>query len=73
MDVVFLFYYYNEINILSKHMRVSEVIERLETIKKVYGDENIVFESNRHRFEEAHVVEHNGEVVLSMFGKSEIK
>ena len=30
-------------------MRVSEIIERLETVKKVYGDENIVFESNRHR------------------------
>lgn len=68
-----MFFYFN-INkyILYKHMRVSEIIERLETVKKVYGDENIVFESNRHRFDEAHVVEHNGEVVLSMFGKSEI-
>lgn len=53
-------------------MRVSEIIERLETVQKVYGDENIVFESNRHRFDEAHVVEHDGEVVLSMFGKSKI-
>ena len=53
-------------------MKVSEIIERLETVKEVYGDENIVFESNRHRFNEAHVVEHDGEVVLSMFGKSEI-
>ena len=53
-------------------MRVSEIIERLETVQKVYGDENIVFESNRHRFDDAHVVEHDGEVVLSMFGKSEI-
>lgn len=68
-----MFFYFN-INkyILYKHMRVSEIIERLETVQKVYGDENIVFESNRHRFDEAHVVEHNGEVVLSMFGKSEI-
>ena len=53
-------------------MRVSDIIERLETVKNVYGDENIVFESNRHRFDEAHIVEHDGEVVLSMFGKSEI-
>lgn len=53
-------------------MKISEFIERLETIKNVYGDENIVFESNRHRFDDAHVIEHNGEVVLSMFGKSEI-
>lgn len=53
-------------------MRVSEIIERLETVKEVYGDENIAFESNRHRFDDAHIVEHNGEVVLSMFGKSEI-
>jgi len=53
-------------------MRVSEIIERLKTVQKVYGDENIVFESNRHRFDDAHVVEHDGEVVLSMFGKSEI-
>ena len=53
-------------------MRVSEIIERLEVVKQVYGDENIVFESNRHRFDEAHIIEHNGEVVLSMFGKSEI-
>ena len=53
-------------------MRVSEIIERLETVKEVYGDENIVFESNRHRFDDAHVIEHNGEVVVSMFGKSEI-
>lgn len=68
-----MFFYFN-INkyILYKHMRVSDIIERLETVQKVYGDENIVFESNRHRFDEAHVVEHNGEVVLSMFGKSEI-
>ena len=68
-----MFFYFN-INkyIFIKHMRVSEIIERLETVQKVYGDENIVFESNRHRFDEAHVVEHNGEVVLSMFGKSEI-
>ena len=66
--------FYININkyILYKHMRVSEIIERLETVKEVYGDENIVFESNRHRFDEAHIVEHNGEVVLSMFGKSEI-
>ena len=56
----------------NKHMKVSEIIERLETVQKVYGDQNIVFESNRHRFDEAHVVEHNGEVVMSMFGKSEI-
>ena len=53
-------------------MKVSEIIERLETVKEVYGDENIVFESNRHRFDDAHVIEHNGEVVVSMFGKSEI-
>ena len=53
-------------------MRVSEIIERLEIVKEVYGDENIVFESNRHRFDNAHVIEHNGEVVVSMFGKSEI-
>ena len=53
-------------------MRVSEIIERLKNIKDIYGDENIVFESNRHRFDDAHIVEHNGEVVLSMFGKSEI-
>ena len=53
-------------------MRVSEIIERLETVNTAYGDENIVFESNRHRFDDAHIVEHNGEVVLSMFGKSEI-
>ena len=66
--------FYININkyILYKHMRVSEIIERLETVKTVYGDENIVFESNRHRFDDAHIVEHNGEVVLSMFGKSEI-
>ena len=66
--------FYININkyILYKHMRVSEVIERLETVKEVYGDENIVFESNRHRFDDAHIVEHDGEVVLSMFGKSEI-
>ena len=68
-----MFFYFN-INkyILYKHMRVSEIIERLETVKTVYGDENIVFESNRHRFDDAHIVEHNGEVVFSMFGKSEI-
>ena len=48
-------------------MKVSEIIERLETVKEVYGDENIVFESNRHRFDDAHIVEHDGEVVLSMF------
>ena len=67
-------FFYFKINkyILYKHMRVSEIIERLETVKEVYGDENIVFESNRHRFDDAHIVEHNGEVVLSMFGKSEI-
>ena len=53
-------------------MKVSEIIERLETVKEVYGDENIVFESNRHRFDDAHIVEHDGEAVLSMFGKSEI-
>ena len=53
-------------------MKVSEIIERLETVKEIYGDENIVFESNRHRFDDAHIVEHDGEVVLSMFGKSEI-
>ena len=53
-------------------MSVSEIIERRETVKEVYGDENIVFESNRHRFDDAHIIEHNGEVVLSMFGKSEI-
>ena len=53
-------------------MKVSEIIERLETVKEVYGDENIVFESNRHRFDDAHIIEYNGEVVLSMFGKSEI-
>ena len=53
-------------------MKVSEIIERLKNVKEVYGDENIVFESNRHRFDDAHIVEHNGEVVLSMFGKSEI-
>ena len=66
--------FYININkyILYKHMRVSEIIERLEVVKQVYGDENIVFESNRHRFDEAHIIEHNGEVVLSMFGKSEI-
>lgn len=66
--------FYININkyILYKHMRVSEIIERLETVKEVYGDENIVFESNRHRFDDAHIVEHDGEVVLSMFGKSEI-
>ena len=66
--------FYININkyILYKHMRVSEIIERLDVIKQVYGDENIVFESNRHRFDEAHIVEHDGEVVLSMFGKSEI-
>ena len=66
-----VFYFINKY-ILYKHMRVSEIIERLETVKEVYGDENIVFESNRHRFDNAHIVEHNGEVVLSMFGKSEI-
>lgn len=67
-------FFYFKINkyILYKHMRVSEIIERFETVKEVYGDENIVFESNRHRFDDAHIVEHNGEVVLSMFGKSEI-
>ena len=67
-------FFYFKINkyILYKHMRLSEIIERLETVKEVYGDENIVFESNRHRFDNAHIVEHNGEVVLSMFGKSEI-
>ena len=66
--------FYININkyILYKHMRVSEIIERIEIVKEVYGDENIVFESNRHRFDDAHIVEHNGEVVLSMFGKSEI-
>ena len=53
-------------------MKVSEIIERLKNVKDIYGDENIVFESNRHRFDNAHIVEHNGEVVLSMFGKSEI-
>ena len=67
-----VFYFNINKYILYKHMRVSEIIERLETVKSVYGDENIVFESNRHRFDEAHIVEHNGEVVLSMFGKSEI-
>ena len=67
-----IFYFNINKYILYKHMRVSEIIERLETVKSVYGDENIVFESNRHRFDEAHIVEHNGEVVLSMFGKSEI-
>ena len=66
-----VFYFINKY-ILYKHMRVSEIIERLETVKEVYGDENIVFESNRHRFDDAHIVEHNGEIVLSMFGKSEI-
>ena len=67
-------FFYFKINkyILYKHMKVSEIIERLETIKQVYGNENIVFESNRHRFDDAHVIEHNGEVVVSMFGKSEI-
>lgn len=54
-------------------MKVSEVIERLQVVKNVYGDQNMVFESNRHRFDDAHIVEHNGEVVMSMFGKSEIK
>ena len=53
-------------------MKVSEIIERLKNVKDIYGDENIVFESNRHRFDEAHIVERDGEVVLSMFGKSEI-
>ena len=53
-------------------MKVSEIIERLKNVKDIYGDENIVFESNRHRFDDAHVIEHNGEVVVSMFGKSEI-
>ena len=53
-------------------MKVSEIIERLKNVKDISGDENIVFESNRHRFDDAHIVEHNGEVVLSMFGKSEI-
>lgn len=53
-------------------MKVSEIIERLETIKQVYGNENIVFESNRHCFNDAHIIEHDGEVVVSMFGKSEI-
>ena len=53
-------------------MKISEIIERLEAIKQTYGNENIVFESNRHRFDDAHVIEHNGEVVVSMFGKSEI-
>ncbi len=53
-------------------MKVSDIIERLKNVKDIYGDENIVFESNRHRFDDAHIVEHNGEVVLSMFGKSEI-
>ena len=66
-----VFYFINKY-ILYKHMRVSEIIERLETVKEVYDDENIVFESNRHRFDDAHIVEHDGEVVLSMFGKSEI-
>ena len=66
-----VFYFINKY-ILYKHMRGSEIIERLETVKEVYGDENIVFESNRHRFDAAHTVEHDGEVVLSMFGKSEI-
>ena len=68
-----MFFYFN-INkyIVNKHMRVSEIIERLKNVKDIYGDENIVFESNRHRFDDAHIVEHNGEVVLSMFGKSEI-
>lgn len=54
-------------------MKVSEVIERLQVVKNIYGDQNMVFESNRHRFDDAHIVEHNGEVVISMFGKSEIK
>lgn len=67
-----LFYFNINKYIFYKHMRVSEIIERLEVVKQVYGDENIVFESNRHRFDEAHIVEHDGEVVLSMFGKSEI-
>ena len=53
-------------------MKISEIIERLEAIKQAYGNENIVFESNRHRFDDAHIIEHNGEVVVSMFGKSEI-
>ena len=67
-------FFYFKINIytLHKHMKVSEIIERLETIKQVYGNENIVFESNRHRFNDAHILEHDGEVVVSMFGKSEI-
>ena len=34
------------------------ILERLDAIKQVYGDENIVFESNRHRFDDAHIVEH---------------
>ena len=67
-------FFYFKINkyALYKHMKVSEIIERLEAIKQAYGNENIVFESNRHRFDDAHVIEHNGEVVVSMFGKSEI-
>lgn len=68
-----MFFYFNSNKyIVNKHMRVSEIIERLKNVKDIYGDENIVFESNRHRFDDAHIVEHNGEVVLSMFGKSEI-
>ena len=66
------FYFKIKKYILYKHMKVSEIIERLEAIKQAYGNENIVFESNRHRFDDAHVIEHNGEVVVSMFGKSEI-
>ena len=67
-------FFYFKINkyTLYKHMKVSDIIERLETIKQVYGNENIVFESNRHQFSDAHIIEHDGEVVVSMFGKSEI-
>lgn len=68
-----MFFYFNSNKyIVNKHMKVSDIIERLKNVKDIYGDENIVFESNRHRFDDAHIVEHNGEVVLSMFGKSEI-
>lgn len=54
-------------------MKVSEQISELQTILEASGDKEIVYESNRHRYDGAKIVEHNNQVILSMFGKTEIK
>ena len=52
--------------------RMVEVIKVIDLTDVPLRLKELMFESNRHRFDEAHIVEHDGEVVLSMFGKSEI-